>query len=117
MTYNKIWNEKEKDIIIHKDKMNIIESCIDRHALATPDKIAFSFENESGKIKNYSYKQLQEETNKFANLLNSLGILPSSRIFLFLPKIPEMYIATLGTIKQGSVALPYLRQFKNKVLN
>lgn len=114
--YNKIWNERAKDIIIHNDKMNIIESCVDRHALATPKKLAFSFESESGKIKNYTYKQLHEETNKFANFLNAEGILPSSRIFIFLPKTPEIYISLLGTIKQGSIAIPLFEAFQEQGL-
>jgi acetyl-CoA synthetase len=114
MTYNKIWQQHEKDIIIHKNKMNIIESCIDRHAEKTPDKLAISFEDHS--IKNYNYKQLQEQVNKFANYLNSLGILPSSRVFIFLPKIPEMYISILGTIKQGSIAAPLFEAFQEQGL-
>jgi acetyl-CoA synthetase len=113
-SYNPFWKEHEKDIIIHNDKMNIIESCIDRHAEKTPNKLALSFEDH--KIKTYTYKQLQEETNKFANLLNAQGIKPSSRIFIFLPKIPEMYFSILGTIKQGSIALPLFEAFQEQGL-
>ena len=114
-TYNLFWKEHEKEIIIHndnrnKDKMNIIESCVDRHALATPNKLAFSFENKN--IKTFTYKHLQEEVNKFANLLNELGIKENSRVFLFLPKIPEMYIGILGTIKHGSIAIPLFEAFQ-----
>ena len=69
---NQIWKEAEKDIVIHGESMNIIESCIDRHAENQPDKLAFVFENEKRKIKKFSYKELEEETNKFANLLNEL---------------------------------------------
>jgi acetyl-CoA synthetase len=112
MTNQSIWQQAEKDIVIHGENMNIIESCIDRHAKSIPDKLAFVFENEQGEIKTYSYKQIQKEINKFANYLHALGILPSSRIFIFLPKIPEMYIAILGTIKQGSIALPLFEAFQ-----
>ncbi|MBS3074988.1 AMP-binding protein [Candidatus Pacearchaeota archaeon] len=106
------WKQHEKNIIIHGEKMNIIESCLDRHAEKTPDKLVFVFENENGKIKKFTYKQLQKEVNKFANLLNGLNIKPSSRVFIFLPKIPEMYISILGIIKQGSIAVPLFEAFQ-----
>jgi len=112
---NKIWKQYEKDIIFHQDKLNIIESCVDRHAEKTPNKLAFVFQNEKSK-KNYTYKQLQEQTNKFANLLKNLKIKENSRIFLFLPKVPEMYTNFLGTIKQGSIAIPLFEAFQKQGL-
>lgn len=106
------WKEQEKKIIVYSDKMNIIESCLDRHADETPGKLAILFENDKGEIKQYSYKQLQIEANKFANYLNELGIEQDSRIFIFLPKCPEIYITFLGTIKQGSIAAPLFEAFQ-----
>ena len=91
MTPN-IWKEKEKSIVIHNNKMNMIESCLDRHAINQPNKLAFVFENEQGKIKKFTYKELEKEVNKFSNLLKNLNINENSRVFIFLPKIPEMYI-------------------------
>ncbi len=111
MTTN-IWQQAEKDIIVHDEKMNIIESCLDRHAEKTPDKLAFVFENEHEGIKKFTYKELQTEANRFANLLNELNIKQNSRIFIFLPKVPEMYFSILGTVKQGSIALPLFEAFQ-----
>ncbi len=114
MTYNKFWKSKERDIIIHNNKMNIIESCIDRHAKNNPNKPAFIFQD--NKIQKYTYKQLQEQVNKFANLLNKLKIKQNSHIFLFLPKVPELYIGFLGAIKQGSIAVPLFEAFQSQGL-
>ena len=36
----------------------------------------------------------------------------SSRVFIFLPKCPEIYISFLGTIKQGSIAIPLFEAFE-----
>ena len=99
MQINPIWKSREKDIIIHNNQMNIIESCVDRHAEKTPNKLAFLFEDEN-KTTKYTYKQLQLEVNKFANLLKKQAK-PNSRIFIFLPKIPELYISFLASIKSG----------------
>ena len=108
---DKFWEEKEGSIIIHKDKMNIIESCVDRHAKSNPNKIAFVFDV-GGKVKKYTYKQLEEEINQFSNYLNSLGVKKNSRVFLFLPKSPEIYISFLSVIKQGSIAAPLFEAFQ-----
>ena len=116
MKINPIWKTREKSIIIHNDKMNMIESCVDRHAINQPEKLALSFESEQGKITNYSYKQLEEEINKFSNYLNNLKIKQSSRIFIFLPKVPEMYFSILGTIKHGSIAIPLFEAFQEQGL-
>jgi len=113
-TKEDFWQQQEKDIVIHGEKMNIIESCIDRHAAKKPDKLAFVFED--NKIRKFSYKQLQEEVNKFANLLNSLNVKQNSRVFLFLPKVPELYISFLGAIKQGSIAAPLFEAFQTQGL-
>ena len=69
-----IWKKAEKSVVLHGSKMNVIESCIERHASEYPDKIAFVFENESGRIKKYTYAELKTEVNRFANLLKKLEI-------------------------------------------
>lgn len=105
------WKYQERNVVIHDNKMNIIETCIDRHAKATPNRLAFVFDD-GKKIKKYTYKQLEEEVNKFANLLNNLNVKKNSHIFLFLPKCPEMYIGFLGAIKHGSIAIPLFEAFQ-----
>ena len=110
------WKKAEESIIMHGSMMNAVESCIDRHAARQPGKLAFVFEEENGRIKKYSYKQLQQEVNRFANLLDRLRVRAGSRIFLFLPKIPEMFIAFLATIKHGSIASPLFEAFQTEGL-
>jgi len=114
MKNDEFWAEKEKDIVLHKDKLNIIESCVDRHAEKTPNKIAFVIED--NKTIKLTYKQLQEQVNKFANLLNSLKVKENSKVFIFLPKVPELFISFLGAIKQGSIAVPLFEAFQSEGL-
>lgn len=108
-----IWKATEKDIVLHGSKMNLIESCIDRHAENEPEKLAFVFEDDS-RLTKYTYRQLQEEVSRFAGLLDKLNVGQGSRIFMFLPKVPEMYISILGTIKQGSIAAPLFEAFQRE---
>lgn len=108
---NSVWKEAEKNIILHGDKINIIESCVDRHAEKNPEKLAFVFEN-NGKRKEFSYGKLLEQVNRFSNLLEKLKVKNNSRVFIFLPKVQEMYFSVLGTIKQGSIAAPLFEAFQ-----
>ncbi len=111
----KIWKTAEKDVIIHGNMMNIVESCVDRHAADKPDKVALVFED-NGKRIEYTYKRLEGAINRFANLLKKLNVPRNSRVFIFLPKVPEMYIAFLGTIKYGCIAAPLFEAFQEEGL-
>mgnify|MGYP001573654193 CR=1 FL=1 len=113
MKQNNFWTQQEKEIIIHNDKMNIIESCVDRHAKENPNRLAFLFEDDLGKQVKYTYKELQIQVNKFANYLADLNVRKGSRMFLFLPKTPEMYIGFLAVIKHGSIAVPLFEAFES----
>jgi len=48
--------------------------------------------------------QLEKESNKFANLLRKLKIKKGDRVFIFLPRIPPLYISFLGILKIGAIA-------------
>ncbi len=52
-----------------------------------------------------SYRQLNQEVNRFANGLRSLGVDKGDRVMLLLPNIPQMLIGFFGTLKAGGVAV------------
>ncbi|MFA5020381.1 MAG: AMP-binding protein [Candidatus Pacearchaeota archaeon] len=108
---SKFWKKQERKIVMHGSDMNIIESCVDRHALFNPNKTAFVFQS-YGKVVKYSYKEIYEKVNQFANLLENSKVKKNSRVFVFLPKVPEMYISILAVIKQGSIAAPLFEAFQ-----
>lgn len=116
---SEFWQEKEKDIIIREGgKMNIIESCVDRHAYDSEwqNKTAFVFEDENKLHEKFTYLQLEKEINKYSNLFVSLGIKKGSRVFIFLPKIKEMYFSILAAIKLGAIAAPLFEAFQQEGL-
>ena len=55
--------------------------------------------------KRISYKRLNQETNRFANALRSLGVEKGDRVMLILPNLPQLVIAFFGTLKIGAVAV------------
>ncbi len=65
-----------------------------------PRSIAINFE---GKL--LSYKQLNQETNRFANMLITLGLEKGDRVMILLPNTPQMAITYFGTLKAGGVAV------------
>ena len=53
-----------------------------------------------------TFWELSILANKFANVLNSLGMKKGDRVLLMLPRSIEWYVAILGIMKAGIVAMP-----------
>ena len=51
------------------------------------------------------------ETDRFANVLRALGVERGERVFVLAGRIPELYVAALGTLKHGSVFSPLFSAF------
>ena len=87
-----------------KDKLNAAYNAIDRHAKGPrKNKVALYWEGENGEKKKYTFQELSLLSNKFGNLLKSLGVEREDRVFLFLPRVPELFISFLGTLKIGAI--------------
>jgi len=72
---NPIWKQHEKDIIIHNNQMNIIESCLDRHAEKTPNKLALLFEDNNKTIKKFGKKpKFRFKLKSHVDLLENLDL-------------------------------------------
>ena len=92
--------------------LNITHEAVDRHAAGSRrDHIALRWIGRDGRIEDFSYGQLQELTNRFANLLNGLGVGKGERVFSLLGRVPTLYITALGTLKHGSVYCPLFSAF------
>ncbi len=91
--------------------LNIAHETVERHAQGTcRDKIAFRFlgANTSRDIR---YGELSRLTNRFANVLKMLGVGKGERLFLLSGRIPELYIAVLGSFKNGTAVSPLFSAF------
>ncbi len=101
------WEYAEKDLGWRQgEPVNIAHACVDRHvAEGRGDRVALISVNDVGR-EQYTFKDLQNLTNKFANALKSMGIRRGERVVLLLPAGPEFYISLLGTVKTGAIAVP-----------
>ena len=92
--------------------LNKAHECIDRHANgANAGKAALLWEGKNGEEETYTFADLKRETNKFANALRGLGVVKGDRVFLFMERVPELYIAIFGILKAGGVAGPLFSAF------
>lgn len=99
------WQDAEKEIEFFEDgKMNMAYNAVDRH-LNGPDKdkVAFHWIGEDEE-KHPTYTDLAKLSNKVANVLKKHGVERGDRVFLFLPRIEELYVSFLGILKTGAIA-------------
>lgn len=83
---------------------NMAVNCLDRHLETKGDKTALIWEgNECGESKKFSYRELHREVSKFANVLESKGIVKGDRVAIYMPMIPELTIAVLACARIGAV--------------
>ena len=65
------------------------------------DKIAVIHED-----RQFTYRQVQQNVNRTANMLADLGVQMENRVMLLLRDTPEMIFGFYGAIKLGAVAIP-----------
>ncbi|SIR93124.1 acyl-CoA synthetase [Natronorubrum thiooxidans] len=84
------------------DSLNIAHEVCDRHA-ENKEKVALYQVSEDGELTTMTFWELANQTSQFANVLEDLGIEQGDRVFSYMPRIPEHYVALIGTLKRGAV--------------
>ncbi|MEX3070756.1 acetate--CoA ligase [Vibrio alginolyticus] len=92
--------------------LNIGFEALDRHLNQhSRDKLALRWISKENEIFDFSYRDLSEQTNRFADLLSRLDLPQGSRVFSLAGRRPELYIAAIGTLKAGCVFTPLFSAF------
>jgi acetyl-CoA synthetase len=92
--------------------LNIAYEATDRHvAKGRGDHRAIVWIGKNDAVRTYSYADLAVASNRFANVLRSLGVGRGDRMFALAGRIPELYVAALGTWKTGGVFCPLFSAF------
>jgi len=92
-------------------KVNMAYEAIDRHVEnGKGDRIALHY-SDSQREESYTYAQMAEASNRFANVLRKLGVGKGDRIFIFMARSPELYFGLLGALKVGAVVGPLFEAF------
>ena len=99
------------------DRCNIAYAAVDRQASgpAAP-RTALRFVTDTpsdGAVttRELSYSELGRLATRFSSALRSLGIDKGKRVFTIMGRTPELYIAMLGALRNGSVVSPLFSAF------
>ncbi|MBI5880698.1 acetate--CoA ligase, partial [archaeon] len=111
------WSDAEKEIEFFIDgKLNAAYNAVDRHLKTKiKDKVAIHWLGDSS-TRDITYTELARLSNKFANVLKSNNIVKGDRVFIFLPRIEELYVSFIGTLKAGAVASTLFAAFGPEAL-
>ncbi|WJP99844.1 acetate--CoA ligase [Geobacillus stearothermophilus] len=107
------WSETEKAFSWYETgRVNMAYEAIDRHAESfRKNKVALYY-RDAVRNEKYTFKEMKEMSNKVANVLKNVAeIGKGDRVFVFMPRSPELYFAVLGIIKTGAIVGPLFEAF------
>lgn len=107
------WSEVEKEFSWSKTgKINMAHEAIDRHAESDrKNKVALYYKDQY-RHETYTFYEMKRMTNRSANLLKSHADLEKGdRIFIFMPRSPELYFLMFGALKMGLIVGPLFEAF------
>ncbi len=81
-----------------------------------PGRLALIYENESGRVEEYTFQDLKRLSNRLANGLQANGIGPGDRLGILLPQCPETAISHIAAYKIGAIAIPLFTLFGTDAL-
>ena len=85
--------------------LNAAHEIVDRHARGRlGNRTALVWVGRDGEVERYTFRHIKAMSDRFANVLDSLGVVRGDRVLVYLERIPELYFAFLGALKSGAVA-------------
>ncbi|MGF9963520.1 acetate--CoA ligase [Bacillus rhizoplanae] len=107
------WEEVNQNFSWHETgRVNMAYEAIDRHAKShRKNKVALYYQDGERKEK-YTFKEMMEFSNKAGNVLKNYGdVEKGDRVFIFMPRSPELYFTLLGAVKLGAIVGPLFEAF------
>jgi len=92
---------------------NIVD-VVEGHAKKDPNKVAIFWEDGEKKTRRLTFGELVDGARRFGGALQKLGVKKGDPILHVLPRVPEAYVAQLGTFCAGGVAVPCSEMLKPK---
>jgi acetyl-CoA synthetase len=98
-------------------ELNFSVNCIDRH-LSQSDRVALIWVPEPSEEKTikFTYGELYDKVNKFANVLKQNGIKKNDVVSIYLPMIPQALIAMLACTRIGAIHSVVFSAFSSDAL-
>lgn len=84
--------------------LNASYNCLDRHLASRGDQTAIIHEgDEPDESRHITYRELHEDTCKFANVLKTQGVQKGDIVTIYMPMVPETAVAMLACARIGAV--------------
>jgi acetyl-CoA synthetase len=105
------WSDPPRAKWFNGGRLNASSNCLDRHVAAGDgDRVALHWEAEDAEDtpgdegrRAITYAELLEMTQRFANVLRSLGIGRGDVVGIYLPMLPETVATMLGCARIGAI--------------
>lgn len=94
--------------------LNAAVLCCDRHCGS--NSIALHWRSDRGDAAEYSFEQLRDQSDRFAQVLRDLGVSSGDRVACMLPRIPELVVCALAVWRLGAVYQPLFTAFGPKAI-
>jgi len=98
-SWDDIYAEADRDA---PEELNIGHEVCDRHADGG-ENVALRQVGTDGEVATLTFRELADRSGQFANVLEGLGVEEGDRVFSYMPRIPEHYVALVGALKRGAV--------------
>lgn len=86
-------------------ELNTCANALDRHVTGgRAEQPALIYDSPvTGTQRTYSYRELLDQTARFAGVLRALGVAKGDRVVIYMPMVPEAVIAMLACARLGAV--------------
>src|SRR5262245_19053576 len=86
-------------------QLNTCHNAVDRHVTSgRGDQPAIIYDSPvTNTVSTITFRQLKDETARFAGALAELGVRQGDRVILYMPMVPEAVIAMLGCARIGAI--------------
>jgi acetyl-CoA synthetase len=92
--------------------LNIAHEAVDRHAAGDrATRVALRLLDRSGGVRDVTYAELADLTDRFAASLAALDVGRGDRVFVLANRTLELYVAVLGALKNVNVVCPLFSAF------
>jgi propionyl-CoA synthetase len=83
---------------------NLCHNALDRHLASRADQNALVWiSTEVDQTRSFTFRQLFEEVNRVAAMMQSLGVKKGDRVVIYMPMIPEAAFAMLACARIGAI--------------
>jgi len=83
---------------------NLCHNAIDRHLAARAEQKALVYvSTEVDQERSYTYRELHQEVQRVAAMMQSLGVKKGDRVIIYMPMIPEACFAILACARIGAI--------------